>query len=274
LEAALTKYAVDAERSALIGSYPTGTGDAAFTVAALPPGTPADAALWVAARLDGLSRALWRSYTHPAAAAGDDLSDNTEGWCRQSEREEFDQVLTAVEKPNLPGEDGSVIVEYSAVAESAHRLGRALHAIGDESFTAAVRSEAATEIAAVTRAELGDLAGRAVQPVVLSRTSASPVQVSAADALLQQEPLGRPELFTTVDPTSAAVAAAHWLHAAATVAAEASGYDVTQVVTAADDIEDVPFATPTMVLEMMHAGASLSLPRSSSKLVKLLFDTR
>ena len=45
LEAALTRYAVDAERSALIGSYPTGTGDAAFTVAALPPGTPADAAL-------------------------------------------------------------------------------------------------------------------------------------------------------------------------------------------------------------------------------------
>ena len=71
----MTRYAVDAERSALIGSYPTGAGDAAFTVAALPPGTAADAALWVAARLDGLSRALWRSYTHPAAAAGDDLSD-------------------------------------------------------------------------------------------------------------------------------------------------------------------------------------------------------
>ena len=79
LEASLTRYAVDAERSALIGSYPTGTGDAAFTVAALPPGKPADAALWVAARLDGLSRALWRSYTHPAAAAGDDLATNTEG---------------------------------------------------------------------------------------------------------------------------------------------------------------------------------------------------
>lgn len=38
-----------------------------------------DAALWVAARLDGLSRVLWRSYTHPAAAVGDDLSENTEG---------------------------------------------------------------------------------------------------------------------------------------------------------------------------------------------------
>jgi hypothetical protein len=103
---------------------------------------------------------------------------------------------------------------------------------------------------------LGDLSGRAVQAVVLSRTSASPVQVAAADALLRQEPLGRPELFTTVDPTSAAVAAAHWLHAAATVTAELSGYDVTQVVAVADDIEDVPFATPTMVLGMMDAGAS------------------
>jgi hypothetical protein len=247
---------VDAERSVLIGSYPTGTGDAAFAVAALPPGTVPDASLWVAARLDGLSRALWRSYTHPATAAGDDLSDNSEGWHRQSEREEFDQVLAAVEKPNLPDEDGSVIVEYSAVTESAHRLGRALHTVGDEDFAATVRSEVAKEIAAVTQAELGDLSGRAVQAVVLSRTSASPVQVAAADALLRQEPLGRPELFTTVDPTSAAVAAAHWLHAAATVTAEASGYDVTQVVAVADDIEDVPFATPTMVLEMMHAGAS------------------
>jgi len=256
LEAALTRYAVDAGRSALIGSYSTGTGDAAFTVAALPPGTVADAALWVAARLDGLSRALWRSYTHPAAAAGDDLSDNTEGWRRQSEREEFDQVLDAVAKPNLPDEDGSIIVEYSTVAESAHRLGRALHTVGDEDFTATVRTEVAAEIAAVSQAELGDLSGRAVQAVVLSRTSASPVQVAAADALLRQEPLGRPELFTTMDPTSAAVAAAHWLHAAATVTAEASGYDVTQVVAVADDIEDVPFATPTMVLEMMHAGAS------------------
>ena len=103
---------------------------------------------------------------------------------------------------------------------------------------------------------MGDLSGRSVQAVVLSRTSASPVQVAAADALLRQEPLGRPELFTAVDPTSAAVAAAHWLHAAATVAADASGYDLTRVVAAADDIEDVPFATPTMVLEMMHAGAS------------------
>jgi len=95
-----------------------------------------------------------------------------------------------------------------------------------------------------------------VHAVVLSRISASPVQVAAADALLRQEPLGRPELFTTVDPTSAAVAAAHWLHAAAAVAADASGYDLTQVVAAADDIEDVPFATPTMILEMMHDGAS------------------
>ena len=85
LEAPLTRYAVDAERSTLIGSYPTAAGDAAFTVAALPPGTAVDAALWVAARLNGLSRALWRS-PHPATAAGDDLSDNTESRRRQCRR--------------------------------------------------------------------------------------------------------------------------------------------------------------------------------------------
>ncbi|GAA1949425.1 hypothetical protein GCM10009838_00600 [Catenulispora subtropica] len=247
---------MDVERSVLVGAYSTGAGDVGFTVAALPAGVSVDAALSVAARLDALSRALWRCYTHPAAAAGDDMTDDSEGWRRQSEREEFDRVLEAVEKPNLPDAGGGIIVEYSVVAESAHRLGRAVHAIGDQAFAAAVRAQAAAELAAVEQAELGDLSGRAVQAVMLSRTSASPVQVAAADALLREELLGGAQLFTAVDPTSAAVAAAHWLHAAATVAAAASGYEVTQVVVAADDIEEVPVATPSMVLAMMQAGAS------------------
>ncbi len=84
----------------------------------------------MAACLDVLSRVLWRCYTHPAEAAGDDLSDNTEGWRRQLSREEFGQVLAIIDKPNLPYEDGGLLVAFDPVAESAHRLGRALHAIG------------------------------------------------------------------------------------------------------------------------------------------------
>ncbi|MGI5144135.1 MULTISPECIES: hypothetical protein [unclassified Streptomyces] len=74
--------------------------------------------------------------------------------------------------------------------------------------------------------------GRTPQP-----EDASPVQVAAADHLLQQEPFGPDELFIGIDPTAAAVAAAHWLTAAADVAAEASGLNLTQVVLEADNIE-------------------------------------
>ncbi|MFD0638882.1 hypothetical protein ACFQ9X_52210 [Catenulispora yoronensis] len=240
----MTRYAVDAERSALIGLYSTGIGDVAFTVAVLPAEVGVDVALQVASTSDGLARALWRCYTHPAAAADDDMSTNTEGWRRNSEREDFDRVPAILEDPHLPDASGALVMEYGIVAESAHRLGRALHEIGDEEFAAAVRADVAAEIDAVSRAELGDLSGRAVQAVVLSRTSASPVQVAAADALLREQPLGGIELFTAVDPTSAAVAVAHWLHAAARVTAAASGYDVAQVIVVADDIEAVPTAAP------------------------------
>lgn len=252
----MTRYAVDVERRLLLAAHATGAGDIGFTVAALPPDLAQDAALRLATSLDRLSRVMWRCYTHPAEAAGDDLSSNTEGWRRQLSREEFGHVIAIINKPNLPFENGGLLVEYDPVAESAHRLGRVLHAIGDETFTAAVLTEVGAEIEAIERAELGDLSGRAAQAVQLSRTSASPAQVAAADTLLRADPLGGIELFTAVDPTSASVAAAHWLHAAATVTAQASSYDVTQVVEIADDIEAVPTASPTLVLQMMEAGAS------------------
>ncbi|WP_309117712.1 hypothetical protein [Saccharothrix sp.] len=82
------------------------------------------------------------------------------------------------------------------------------------------------------------------------------MQVAAADALLHEEPLGTRRLFQDVDPTAAAVAAAHWLQAAANVAAEVSGGDPTEVVMEADDIEALPVETPTLVLERLNAGES------------------
>ncbi|WP_329485160.1 hypothetical protein OG618_00995 [Kitasatospora sp. NBC_01246] len=76
-------------------------------------------------------------------------------------------------------------------------------------------------------AELGDLTGRARQAVRLGREGASPVQVAAADRILEQDPFGPAALFTGIDPTAAAVAAAHWLAAAAEVTAEATGHPPT-----------------------------------------------
>jgi hypothetical protein len=59
-----------------------------------------------------------------------------------------------------------------------------------------------------------------------------------------------------VDPTAAAVAAAHWLDAAVTVAAEESDLEPEQVVLEADNIQALPHETPTLVLESLANGIS------------------
>ena len=169
------------------------------------------------------------------------------GWNRPEVR--------ALAKPHLP-HDGHIIQSYNVVEESAHSLGRAKHVIGDQQLADAVAAEAEAEIAAVGQAELGDLSGRARQAVVLSRADASPVQVAAADRLLTENPFGPDALFTAVDPTAAAVAAAHWLHAAATVAAEGADQSVTGAVMEADDVMALPIGTLAAVLDVIEDGAS------------------
>jgi hypothetical protein len=90
--------------------------------------------------------------------------------------------------------------------------------------------------------------------VKLTRQDSSPVQVAVADEVLDRDPLGGNELFLDLDPTSACVAAAHWLQAAADLASRVSGHDPTAIVMVADDISAVPVATPTEVLERLVAG--------------------
>lgn len=250
----MTRYAIDEERGALVAAWATGAGDIASSVAPLPEGCTTEDALAVARTLSGLSDAAWRTYTHPASAA-ESLEENSEGWRRQQERAAFATVVDALRKPELP-EHGMLRESLIAVTECGHRVGRALHGIGDPGLTDVVAREVQGELAAVARVELGDLSGRARQAVVLSREDVSPAQVAAADALLREDPFGGEQLFTDVDPASAAVAAAHWLRAAADVAAEVSDLNPVGVVAQADDIEALPHETPTVVLELMDQGAS------------------
>ncbi|WP_405589987.1 hypothetical protein [Streptomyces sp. NBC_01190] len=250
----MTRYCVVPDRKELLAVWSTGEGDLAVLVAALGSADTGEL-LGIARALTELSSAAWRTYTHPASAAGSSLEPNSEGWRREEERKQFGAVADALVQPNLPS-GGGLIVSYSRLLESAHRLGRALHQLGAPDLAKAVAAEVAVELAAVESAELGDLSGRAQQAVLLSREDASPVQVAAADELLRDDPLGPGELFTLVDPTAAAVAAAHWLDAAAQVAADASGQDPTQVVVEADNIEALPHATPTVVLGLIDGGVS------------------
>ncbi|MGA8456434.1 MAG: hypothetical protein WB800_13620, partial [Streptosporangiaceae bacterium] len=138
----------------------------------------------MAEQLSELSQALWHCYTHPASAAPS-LAVNTDGWRREGDREAFAKVLQALAKPNLP-HNGTVLVSYTPVEENAHRVGRALHEIGNAALITQVTAEVQAELKAVEQAELGDLSGRGRQAVVLTRADASPAQVAAADRLLHK----------------------------------------------------------------------------------------
>ncbi|WP_267595735.1 hypothetical protein [Carbonactinospora thermoautotrophica] len=248
----MTRYAYDQARDALVATWGAGIGEVAETVAGLPAAVTGEQALRLSHALSRLSQAAWRTYTHPASAAGS-LDPHTEEWQREQERAAFTAVLPAIRHPNLP-EDGLLVRSCIAVEEYAHRVGRVLHQIGDGTLTEQVAADVAAELAAVERAERGDLSGRARQAVHLTRADASPVQVAAADTLLCENPLGDERLFTEVDATAAAVAAAHWLHAAACVVAEYAEVDPTEVVAEADTIEALAVETPTLVLECLEAG--------------------
>jgi hypothetical protein len=252
----MTRYAFDPQTRKLLASWGTGAGDHALTVAELGAQVEEEHGLRLAQALTALSTALWRSYTEPASAAGDSEEANSEAWHRAQTRKAFAGVPSAVASPNLPSESGYMIVSYDPVEESAHQLGRVLHTVSVGALTDTVQAEVAAELAAVESAECGDLRGRAQQAVLLSRPEASPSQVTEADQVLHEDPLGGSDLFTDLDPTAAAVAAAHWLRAASQVAAERAEIEPTRVVLEADAIEALPIETPTIVLERLATGES------------------
>ncbi|MFD8749775.1 hypothetical protein ACFV0O_02120 [Kitasatospora sp. NPDC059577] len=256
----MTRYSIDPDRHELIAAWGTGEGNLATRIAVLPADGAVSALLGLSSALTQLSDAAWRSYTHPADAAG--TSDaagtpdpDTDGPHREREDDPIGEVARAIAAPNPPRR-GAVLVSSGHLLESAHRVGRTLHDLADPRLTEAVLAETATELAAVEAAELGDLTGRAQQAVLLSREDASPVQVAAADRLLEQDPFGPAALFSAVDPTAAAVAAAHWLAAAVEVTAQATGLDPVRVLQQADAVEPLAHETPAVVLGLIETGVS------------------
>jgi hypothetical protein len=249
----VTRYAIRDDRNELIACWAAGYGEKAATVTALPQQMGAFERLALAETMTRLSTALWRCYTHPASALSS-TEPNTEGWRRQQTRASFGLVLDAIREPNLPDDDGMLLVSYEPIAEAAHGIGRSLHEHATPNVAIAVLTDVETELAAVERAELGDLTGRAQQAVTLSREDVSPVQVAAADQLFAQYTLGTDDLFLHYDPTAACVAAAHWLTAAAEVVEDLSGIPAPDVLERADRIEALPYTTPTLVIEMVTDG--------------------
>ncbi|MFI5958050.1 hypothetical protein [Cryptosporangium sp. NPDC051539] len=245
----MTRYALNTDRGELIAVCDTGDGPVFHSIATSTTLTTTD--LGLATELTALSAGLWRAYTHPASTAPS-LAKNTEGWRRRQHRAAFTAVVPALTDPNLP-HGGTLAHAYEPVAEAAHRIGRRLHTLADRTLTDAIAADVRTEIDAVERAELGDLTGRAAQATALSRPEASPIQVAAAHDALTKNPIA-PDGLTHLDPTSAAVAAAHWLWTAVHLTAEATGHPADVVLARADDIETIPYPTPTVVFVTMDDG--------------------
>ena len=246
----MSLYAVDEARGVLVAAWPASSGFLAGEVASLGPTLPVELRGRLSECLTRLSEAVWDTYVRPASSA----ADEQERWRREQEHDELDQVTVAIRQPNLPDEAGFMEVLYSPVGESAHRLGRTLHQAADPALTEAIVTEVRVELDAVARAELGDLSGRAVQAVARNRLDASPVQVAAADVLLADDPFGSELLGAAVDPAAASVAAAHWLAAAAVVAAEVADNLPDGVFAEADDINAVSVEVPTLVVERIVQG--------------------
>jgi hypothetical protein len=249
----VTRYAIHDDRNELIACWATGYGEKAATVAVLPTETDAFERLGLAEAMTRLSTALWHCYTHPATAMSS-TAPNTEGWRREQTRASFNLVLDAIREPNLPDDDGMVDISYDPVEESAHSVGRSLHDVDEPGLTTAVLADIEAELAAVEQAERGDLGGRAQQAVILTRDDISPVQIAAADQLFANDTFGSDELFLHYDPAAAAVAAAHWLAAAAEVVQDMTDVPASSVLEYTDRIQAIPYTTPTAVLEMIIDG--------------------
>ncbi|GAA2213872.1 hypothetical protein GCM10009850_093350 [Nonomuraea monospora] len=225
----MTRYAIDPARNVLVALWSTGIGDTTTLVADLPEMEDIGNVRHLAAQLTRLSEICWRSYTHPASAA-DQHGPHSIGWRRQQERDAFAGVLPTL----IAAHRTSVRPAATQVGRAAHAVAMALHTLGVPGLATHITTDVAAELAAIEQAELGDLSDRAEQAVALSREDASPLHISQADALLRAQPFGCPELLTQIDPAAASVAAAHWYHAAVTVAARHTGLHQVHVVASAE----------------------------------------
>ena len=243
----MSSYAVDEENSSLVRTWDTGRGQRAAIVAVLPAAATSEQRLILAVELSRLCEALWHCYTHPPSSARS-TKDNTAGWRQQENRAGFGLVDAALRNPELPDEAGSLLDSLDPVEHVAHRVGRALHDIGDRQLQRSTRADIKAEIEAVKLAEGGDLTGRAAQALALSTPYARPSHVAAADAILNENPLDGTRLLDRTEPTAAAVAAARWLQASAEVAARAAGMPVEKVLEEANNIEDLRYMPTAEVL--------------------------
>ncbi|MEV5897471.1 hypothetical protein [Nonomuraea fuscirosea] len=246
----MTRYAIDRAHNTLLAQWSTGIGDTATVVARLTHDQLHHNTRRLAAELTRLSHVCWRSYTHPPSAA-DQHGPNSLGWHRQQERDAFPSILPTISTTTQINAKPTT----TQIEQTAHAVARTLRILDSSLLTTHITTDVAAELAAIEQAERGDLSERAQQATALSREDASPLQISQADHLLHDSPFGSHDLFTQVDPTAAAIAAAHWYYAAVTTTAQHTGIHPVHIV-ASSEQPDKPLAIESLtdITTAMHAG--------------------
>ncbi|MFI6630771.1 hypothetical protein ACIBI7_18025 [Nonomuraea fuscirosea] len=246
----MTRYAIDRAHNTLLAQWSSGIGDTATVVARLTHDQVHRNTRRLAGELTRLSHICWRSYTHPPSAA-DRHGPNSLGWHRQQERDAFDKILPALIASTQPTNNPIT----TKVEQTAHAVARTLRTLDSSQLTTHITTDVAAELAAIEQAERGDLSERAQQATALSREDASPLQISQADRLLHDSPFGSHDLFTQVDPTAAAIAAAHWYYAAVTITAQRTGIHPVHIVASAEQHEKpLTLESLTDITTAMDAG--------------------
>ncbi|MFP5021916.1 MoxR family ATPase [Pseudonocardia phyllosphaerae] len=222
----MTTYAYDDKASSIIATWPTGDGAVAERVARVPRQWDPDEARRLAGALTRLSQFLWLAYSELTA----------------DELHPF-RLVEAVRFPNRPA-GGTQAIMGDPQVEAAHVVGRLVAAAPGRALHEAVVRDVRAEIDAVLLADDGILDGRSRQGVAHVRPVASEDQLTAAHALLHDDPVGPPQLLTDVEPCAAAIAALRWLQAAAEHVAALVGHTPDDVIALAEAIghEDLHIA--------------------------------
>jgi hypothetical protein len=228
----MTTYAYDASTGQLVAVWDTGIGATLHPVARLNAATPQTVGLQLAYALTHMSDVAWLSYSSPKVI---DIP--------------VAAVRGAMRRPNVP-RAGLLRVDEHPVVECAHAVGRILQKVGSAGASRAVTADVEDEIAAVGNADRGDLAGRAQQAVMLTRLVPSPEQISVADRLLHDAPMGSPRLYTDVDSAAASVAALHWFLAAVTVVVTLAETTGEEALEQAEHVQQFDPAVPRAVLRL------------------------
>ena len=206
------------------------------------------------AALARLSNAAWDTYAHHSWTRVEGVNDYFETTDQYKELKRLDTVCDSIRNTQAPSESAPAN-DHTTIGKFTHEVGQALLTIGSTELTEAVVADIEAELSAIEAARAGVFAGRSAQALQLTTTRVVDAHVVAASEIFAT---GEPSLaaFEHLEPSSVAVAAAHWVYAASVVAGKAAKCHPVEVIYEADGIDGMPVLTVSAVVSQLSAGYS------------------